>query len=718
MNWVRDAGIDPTEIDWDPVDRAHDEYLDQVLKDRVRARERITVLYQPVDQKQDPTWEQQAKIAKASMAINREFAAQLAAEDFAFLNSIATARGLDYKIVGYLQVRRQLDRIAKVFEFTPSIGLTTSQFARPVERVLGQWPTEIPRDSAAIIQWVTTCAPTLAIEATKFWEACQWEVVETAEANVLPRGQAITPEIQKSIDRSIKKVHEKTKTIGVEYLRRSLEALDATPAGIPPIALEKAREQILDSILAVPDGVRETARAFKAARETEGLPEPIRQSVHDLEREWRANQYRLLRRLSPGTTDQDKAAHAAFVRLVATMPSPELKARIEKAYNTEPPPMELPAPTEPEDLAFYSDAQEYKGWTSLGLIRAAPTRASLEAVAELAQLPAEHRTTFVSDSLQDWQEFLSTQSALLKASQDRLEVMGRKEDPAQFDAMISIVTNECVGATNRNAADLDDRIRQRLVALTESFEGKAEPAATIWRVLRAYPCVTESMRSPGLRDLTPLSQAAFASAAVLALDQSLMPATRTVVTDLLVARADELLAAAEALEIARREAIGPIGRALLFMRNDPVRAQEKMNSAVATFQSVCNHFDALQQEIVDEAAQLIGGTQGDALRLRRAQLRYPGVLGFAATPFVRDGLHAIALSGKAFESDPEFRRKLELDSIALAHAVWEHGARNPSMRFTDGELADLYRLDEELAELSLRRLDWAVRSSTRFMMKR
>ena len=45
VRWMNDAAIDCKSIDWSAVNAAHDIYLDQVLSDRIIARERIDQLF-------------------------------------------------------------------------------------------------------------------------------------------------------------------------------------------------------------------------------------------------------------------------------------------------------------------------------------------------------------------------------------------------------------------------------------------------------------------------------------------------------------------------------------------------------------------------------------------------------------------------------------------------------------------------------------------------
>lgn len=197
VRWMNDAAIDCKSIDWSAVNAAHDKYLDQVLSDRIIARERIDQLFRKVDLQQETTPEENFRINKAALGINRDFSVQLAGQDAFFLNALADTRGLNQSITGYLLARRNMQRTARLFQIAAIPNSLTTQFPIPAYMVFAAWPSDAPRSTEEIIAWTMQISLQLSIPADHWWDATASSAPAILQVLVPPRDAAGDPETQR-----------------------------------------------------------------------------------------------------------------------------------------------------------------------------------------------------------------------------------------------------------------------------------------------------------------------------------------------------------------------------------------------------------------------------------------------------------------------------------------------------------------------------------------
>ncbi len=715
VRWIDDAGIDRTSIDWSAVNTTHDKYLDQILSDRTIARERINQLFHNVDLQKETTPEENFRITKAALGINRDFAVQLAGQDAFFLNALAETRGLNHSITGYLLARRNMQRTARLFQISAIPNSLTTLFPIPVFMVMTAWPPDEPRSTQDIIAWTTQISPQLSIHADHWWDATASSAPEILQILLPPRDAAQSPEIQKEQnEKRIDLVNAKIRGAEFEYLRAVFAVLDQDAPGIPAAARESARFQTLALMTRIPE-FAQTLRALKVAEDSPQISPAIRERIKQIRITWFTTHAAILRNFSLDTLPQLRAAALAYEQLQSLVPKESayesLREQIKAAYKDAP--ATAPEPViESDQVAFYATANEYKNWMGLGLIAAAPSRETLQSIARIAKLDTQQEAILVEDARNEWHTLLEVANNRIAAAEKRISEGGGEllENPEALDKAVKMILRECVNSTNQSAQELDKRIAENLTSQASILGGRIEPAATLWRVLRRYPTKDRAVEPNfGPKSLRCFQSVAPASIAVLAIDRELPIATRQVLVDLLVVHAEELIAAADDTEIARNTAVDRILRALA-MRNDP-KGKSMGEQAIRDFQIVNDRWGKLQQSLVDQAAEILPVHEAHALRYRRAQLLVPELFAGESTAFARDRARATSQASAQLTSDDRaLALALEMDDLALLDSITKRLDLDPSAQPSTAELDALYKSDEALAEQSMRRIDRATRA--------
>lgn len=721
VRWVDEAGIDRSKIDWIAVDAAHDRYLDSVLRNRIVARERITVAYRPIDEEEitpgDKTAIATARIYRTALAANRDFTAQLTGEDLAFFNELGSVRGLDHTITGYFSARRSLQRTSERFLRAPFPAGVAKRFVAPIDLVLGAWPQNTPRPTSEIIAWTNSEAPQLSLLADRWWESIPNSTVAIFNAIGQKRHSPIKAEFDAEttrVDRVMEANNAKVRAASVEYLRAATQVLGREMIGIPASAQESARDQVIESLTTIQE-YGPTLASFRAVSSMTGLPAQNREQAAKICEAWRTNHQQLVLQFSDDPKPQMEAANRAREQLLALVASDDTKMRILKGYfQVANPAAQLDPIPESEDVLFYDASKEYRNWIRAGMISPAPTRATLRVIARMAQLDQDHEATFVQDALDDWRLLLENENKRISEAQKKVEKLGIDiiEDLPLFNRTLDMVVNDCIVLTNQHAAELDRRIGDTLADRALVFGGTAEPAGTVWRVLRTYPAIDAmAFQAQGPDESRAFSKTASASLGVLATDRKLLQKTRDVLVAILLANSDELLACATATDTARLASIRPMARSFLLARLDLRKAKSELNSALADFLVINNRWNELQQKLVDEAAEVLSDADAFDLRYRRTTLLEPEILLGTTTQFARDGDQARRLSGELLSAnDRALARTLERDDLALVVAIRAATASDPVAQSSANALKTLYQTNELLAEQSLRRIDRAARA--------
>ena len=716
VRWMNDAAIDCKSIDWSAVNAAHDKYLDQVLSDRIIARERIDQLFHKVDLQQETTPEENFRINKAALGINRDFSVQLAGQDASFLNALADTRGLNHSITGYLLARRNMQRTARLFQIASIPNSLTTQFPIPAYMVFAAWPSDAPRSTEEIIAWTMQISPQLSIPADHWWDATAWSAPAILQVLVPPRDAAGDPETQKiENEKQIAVINANTRAAAVEYMCAVFAVLDQDAPGIPAAARESARMQTFALMTRIPE-FAQTLRALTLAEDSQQLSPAIREQVKKIRIAWFAAQAAILRKYLEDTSPQVKAAALAYEQLQSLIPKESayesLREQIQAVYKDAPAAV-TELVIESDQVAFYSSAQEYKNWMGLGLIAAAPSRETLQSISRIANLDAQQEAIFVDDARNEWHKLLEVANNRIAAAQNRVNESGGElvENPEALDKAVKMVLRECVNSTNQSAQELDKRIAENLTSQASVLGGHIEPAATLWRVLRRYPTKDRAVDPNfGPKGLRCFQSVAPASIAVLAIDRELPIATRQVLIDLIVVHAEELIAAADDTEIARNTAVDRILRALA-MRHDPDKGKSMFEQAISDFRIVNDRWGNLQQSLVDQAADILPANEAHALRYRRAQLLVPEIFYGGSNPFALDRLQSVTRAGSLLgTNDRALALALEMDELALLDSINKRLALDPTAQPSNEELNALYKSDEALAEQSMRRIDRVSRA--------
>ncbi len=721
IEWVRESGIELSAEDWVAIDRAHDEYLAQVLPERVGARDRITQHYRPVDDHQELTPHERWTLAKSSAAIARDFERSLATYDDRFLRGLASERRVATEFAEYFVVRRRLDRLAQRFGLAqPKLPLI-SVLPRPVEWTLESWPTGEPRSVDAITEWVVTSGARLIPLGERLWE----QVVRGSLTQLEPSPPSAdgTPTPSAEDDDMVRFQASMEAAVGPaqEFLRASLDVVDP-PALIeaqmvPKQARVRAAERVLDSIQ-LPDAMRAVEVSSKAALALPNLSAEMRIRVEAERDLWRAD---LLARLRGGDRGMGvglEAARSAMARLLALFPDPEVRAAIESPPKGPQVEVSEAATDDDTDGVIPDSARHYANWAGVALVPRPPSRHELRELARLSGLDAEQARLFVDDSLQEWAQFMDAQSVVVSETEAAIGAAMQTKGEAALDqpsvvaSLLAKVVSECIERPVHTAAAVDAHIADSLRVRVQSLGGSAEAALAIWNALRALPEPTRAWAQAGHSELRCFGAVALGSVAALALDEDLPVSSRRVLADLVVEQQNPLLETASVARAAQVDAVRALARIMVKERESPFRAQASVAPVIAQLFAAASPSTDLNDSIIEKACALLPADDALALRHARAMKQYPELLADGSTPFARDGARARSLAaGARGGNDGALERELRRADLALVETVMADIRATPGAQPTRAGLNRLAAEREALAEQSLRRVDHAARAA-------
>lgn len=713
VTWVREGAISPATLDWTAIDAAHDRYLLRVLADRVVARARITELYRTIDDSLPHTPRDQWNSARSSAAIARDFEAMLAREDQYFFNEIASARGMSHALSGYLLERRALNRPAQRLALAAIQTNLTDSFAQPVAWLLASLPADGAVVSHDRMAWTRDASRTLAPLADAWWDEMVKASLLIIEAQIPPLPHVPPDQAKADADAKLHKAATGAVSSASQYLRAAFDSLDPTltksVAEFPEAVRLQVRERVL-ATLKLPVAIGETDRCFAAALLLPATPEATAREVMEQRERWRRERLVLGGSLDPDSTPLVAAAHAAKARLLALFPSEGDRTAI-ATISVQHQPMPEQTSDPDDDAVSYEGAPRYTNWMRVGLVPAAPSEADLRALARMSGLDRDQEDLLIADAMADWETLLVENNRRMEAEEESAgkEVEQTLDNPTQFDALVRRVLQECIQIPVESARATDEAIAETIRRRAEAFHGRAEPAATLWTILRCLPS-PPFWAQAGNSELRCFCAVARGTAAQLAIDRELSAETRQVLVDLVFEHRDNLLKAGNLAVAARLAAVGPLAKAAVAGRHDSAIAKRGFAEGVIQFLRDCQAWTTMQDDIVSQAAALIPARDAQALRYRRALLQYPEILDLPSTRFSRDGQKARELAGDACAiNDAALEFQLRDDDLALVDAIMSALAKRKGAQPTNSELATLALTDEELVEQSARRIDRAVR---------
>ncbi len=721
VRWCNDSGESPSSTQWRAIDAIHEQYLERTVDLRCPARERLTELFSNLDSAPAPELALELRTQRAALAVNRDFNAQLASLDDSFFGQLTAANLLTPATSRAFAARRRLERISQLFaRASASLVFVLDGHPDPCDLVLSSWPTSAPRDRDAINAWTTGCADQLHAAAE-----ARWDLRRSARADFLAASLAPTdPTSSNDADTQVKiaqtRFIERERLAALDWARACRGALQERSAGIPAAAYDEAMRHLCGRF-----GDTRYARGLQRAYQTATrLAGPDRHRVERIERDraaWRAQQFAQFEQGELDLARVERECNANLSALLAHTPDQESKDQITRAFNHEPPPGEGIAIDFPESDGFDEETKKYHNLYRAGLITSPPPRHFLHTIARLAHLDEEQEELFASDAHDQWQALMVSENQRIWRVEQSFQEKALEEairDPAQLTRTIAHVMAECITAPLAASDALDARLCQTLIDRAQAFGGTPEPAATLWRVLRALP--PNVWRADGIAepphvtmdDFRMFFASAPASVAVLACDSTLSPLARQVLVDLIVRHKDALIRCAAEVREARAAALPSLARALVAMQRDQLEGKRELLAALRIFRAATDRFDQVQQSIVDEAAAILPGADGHRLRCQRAQRLLPEFFVPFSSLFAGDGAKARTSAGDALDAaDGALRVQLERDDLALSASVHEAIARGLDGQPNSTQLDDLYRRDERLAEQSLRRIDRAARAA-------
>ena len=719
VTWLDEGAVDARALDWVAIDAAHDRYLVRVVADRIVARDRITELYRKFDgdgNGQVPSRERW-NAARSSAAIARDFGAMIARQDDAFLNELVQVAGIDGEISAYLVARRSLDRIAQRFAFARTTTYVTARYPNAIDAALKEMRGSSPPDPAALRAFVREAAQRLVPIGDRWWDNTVKATLLILEGAIPPSPKTPPEEAQAATNALNTEASAIVVASSSECVRAALAVFERAKADphtpLTRRAMDDGVEEVFNS-LARPGAVSKLDKAFTIARSLDTASDATRRQVESMRLAWR-QQWTIILNTGEPNEVAHKSVDAAMrtkVRLLALFPAATDKARINGELKEDPPPPPPADPADAEAAETYAGVSLYANWVNAALAPPAPTREVLRTVARMARLDRAQEDLFVDDARQDWAAALIRLNTNVREAEETIgpaiESIG---DPKECERLLAVVMTKCIEGPLAAGAAVDDAIAESLALRADAFHGRAEPAATLYRMYRILPPPPRSWETSGHNEVRCFGAVARGSAAELALDRELGGATQAVLVDLIVEHRDELVRAAAAATAARSTLVRAGAAVLVAHRADPARAKDRVRELTATFFQQCEPWTGLQARIVDRACKLLSEDECEQLRYRRAQSRFPEVLGSGASSFAADGRRARELAGEALSlDDAALERALRADDLALVAAIERVLATRPGAQPSLKELNRLALVDESLVEQSRRRIDRAVRA--------
>lgn len=719
VRWCDDAGVTVDAPQWLEADTLHDKYLAEVLSLRTHARERLNDLFKPFDGDEHPTLDLELRTERAAAAVSRDFFVQLTSLDDALIASLCTASVLTAEVAQSLAARRQLERVNALFALAAASGGSPLVAGNPdpLQLVFESWPENAPRDTHAICAWTMRTADLLLPTAQSRWKLRCAERASFIAAELAQDDPAASLDHNAQVSARRLKSATQTRAAALAAIRIMRLVLSEDGAGIPPQARADAMRTLMLRL-----GSASTAaaleRAFTAACEIETSDATLVAQIRLAREKWRLERSEWIEGTNIDEQDDARRTTARFTELLARMPDEQSRAIVSTAFTTAPNTQvaEAAVDDEEDDGAI----AKYAAIRKLGLISSPPPKHFLRTIARMALLDEVQERLFIEDARASWRALLLAESQRIERAEESLNPMAEqiRSDPAALSRAIDFAIGEVVTAPLASADALDAELVQTLIARTAAFGGQAEPAATLWRVVRALPA--DGWRgdagAPVIRgnndDFRVYVSGAHASVGMLACEAQFSSITRTVLLDLIVARQNELIESAHALRAARSSSIGPIFRAIVREQTDASAGRRSFFSALRDFRQVCTAFEDLQDSIVEEAAAVLPKSDAHMLRYRRAELLSPELFVESGSHFAADRTRARALVQSLLgEGATALSVQLELDDLALRADVLAALERDIDAQPTTKTLNRLYRQDERLTEQSMRRLDRAARAA-------
>ena len=719
VTWLDEGAVDGRTLDWAAIDAAHDRYLVRALADRIVARDRITELYRTFDGDASghvPSRERW-NAARSSAAIARDFEAMIARQDEALLNELVQVPGMNGEISAYLIARRSLDRIAQRFALARTRTNVTARYPNAIDAALkGMRGTPAP-DPAALRAFVRESAQRLVPIGDQWWDNTVKATLLILEGAIPPSPKTLPEEAQASARVLNTEASAIVVASASECVRAELAVFERAKADphtpLTRRAIDDGVEEVFNS-LARPGAVSDLDKAFTIAHSLDTGSDATRRQVESMRLAWR-QQWNIILNTGEPNEVTEKSVDAAMrtkVRLLALFPAATDKARINGELQEDPPPPPPVDPADAEAAETYADVSLYANWVNAALAPPAPTREVLRTVARMARLDRSQEDLFVEDARHDWTAALIRLNTNVREAEETIgpaiEYLG---DPKEFERLLTVVMTKCIEGPLAAGAAVDDAIAESLALRADAFHGRSEPAASLYRMYRVLPPPPRAWETAGHNEVRCFGAVARGSAAELALDRELGGATQAVLVDLIVEHRDELVQAAAAAIVARSTLVRAGAAVLVAHRDDPARAKDRVRELTATFFQQCEPWTDLQATIVDRACELLSEDECEQLRYRRAQSRFPEILGSGASSFAVDGRRARELAGEALVvDDAALDRALRADDLALVAAIEVAIARRPGGQPSLTEVNRLAITDEALVEQSRRRIDRAVRA--------
>ncbi len=719
VRWCDDAGVALDTAQWIEADTLHDKYLAEVLALRTHARERLNDLFKPFDGDEHPTLDLELRTERAAAAVSRDFFVQLTSLDDAFIASLCAARVLTAEVAQSIVARRQLERVNVLFAVATASGESPLVAGNPdpLQFVFESWPEGAPRDTHAICAWTKRTAELLLPTAQTRWKLRCAERASYIAAELAEDDPAASLDHNAQVSARRLKSATQTRTAALDAIRIMRLALSEDAAGIPPQARTDAMHKLMLRLASAATAAA-LERAYATACEIAATDATLVAQIRLAREKWRLERSEWIAGTNIDEQDDARSTTARFTELLARMPDEQSKEAVNTAFTT--PPNSQVAEAVVDDQENDAAIDKYVAIRKIGLISSPPPKHFLRTIARMAHLDEDQERLFIDDVQASWRALMLAETQRIERAEESLSPKAAElwRDPLALSRAIDFAIGEVVTAPLANADALDAELVQTLIARTAAFGGQAEPAATLWRVVRALPADgwRDGAGTTVIRgnndDFRVYLSGAHANVGVLACETQLSPITRTVLLDLIVAHQNELVEAAHALRAARSGSIGPIFRAIVQQQTDPSAGKRSLFSALRDFQQVCKAFEDLQDSIVEEAAAVLPANDAQMLRYRRAELLSPELFVESGSHFAADRARARALVQSLIDQGATaLQVQLELDDLALRADIFAALERDIDAQPTTKTLNRLYRQDERLAEQSLRRLDRAARAA-------
>lgn len=718
VRWCEDAGIHPTASQWSAIDALHEKYLDQVLRLRIPARERMTELFQPFDGGTKQTLELELQTERAAGGVNRDFAAQIAALDEEFLQSLGSIDGVTRNDAHSLAARRRVERVTALFRNSnpPGEFAMLRQHPDPIALVFEAWPSDAPRNRITIAEWTTAWANRLSAIAERRWGIRRDARAQFIHAELASTRKPADAHPTEQADALRHRINEREMASVAESLSTTLGLLKTDAPGIPAEAREDALRTLATQVGAV-DEVAGLERSYGVAMEIASSQRALLREIETARENWRTERCASIAKCMADPATDGAVAKRRLQELLARIPDQPSKNLVTVAFEV--PEVAPPVEVDPDGADLTIEGNRYRSLLSIGIVAAPPSRHFLRSIAQLAKLNPQQEQLFVEDARAQWRGLYDEENARFEAAEtvlkDKDESMLTNE--TELARTISFVMEECVTRPLAHADRIDATIAQTLADRAAAFGGRLEPALTLWRVARVLPAdgwVTDERR--GFASITSghfraFSDVAPASVSVLAFDGKLSALTHRVLIDLIVQHERALLDRSQEVRNAQRPSIAAIIRALIKQQTDEPAGRRGQFDALWSLRQVNKQFNDLQETIVAEAIALLPHADGRALVYRRTELLYPELFLEGSSLFARDRAQSRRVAPAALDGDGgSLIDRLQQSDLALARTVTDAVSRDIHAQATSQVIDDLYRHNEQLAEQSLRRIDLAVRA--------